>query len=383
MEDGQVSLVRCDDYRRQAVGESVARALALLGGPEAIARPGESVFLKVNAVIAAAPETGIVTHPEVVRAVVEEFRKVTDRVVIGDSPGGPFTRAFLKRVYEKTGLARVAEETGAELALDTRVVEVPFPGGRSLKRFTLCGSMVESDHLVSISKFKTNRYMNITGPIKNLYGAVPGMTKFSYHSRFESPRDFADLMVDVHLVSRPAFHIVDAVEAIDGDGARNGDIKRMRVIAAGKDAFALESLMMELAGLELRESMPLEAAIERGLCPGDTGWLTVLGDDRKDLAATDFRLPEKNKFSERVPANLYERFRRLLVVTPEPLPEICTGCGKCAEVCPRGAITVREGTAVVNAKKCIRCFCCDELCEYGAVGMRRPLLLRIAHPRGD
>ena len=377
MQGCRVSLVRCDDYDRMSVRKSVTRALELLGGPRAIVRPGESVFLKVNAVMAAAPETGIVTHPEVVRAVVEEFKKVTDRVVIGDSPGGPFTRVFLKRVYEKTGLAKVAEETGATLALDTRTVEVPFPQGKSMKRFTLCASMMEADHLVSISKFKTNRYMNITGPVKNLYGVVPGMTKFSYHSRFENPRDFADLIVDVHLASRPAFHLVDAVEAIDGDGARNGEIKRMRVIAAGKDAFALESLMMELAGLEPADSMALGAAIERGLCPGGAGWLEVLGDSRGELAVGGFRLPGENLFSERFPARVFERFNRLFAVTPEPLTEKCTGCGKCALVCPREAITVREGTAVVLTSKCIRCFCCDELCEHGAIGMRRPLLARV------
>lgn len=380
MKENRVSLVKCEEYDRGIVRDSVRKALGLLGGPEAIARPGDSVFLKVNAVIAAAPETGIVTHPEVVRAVAEEFLEVTDRVVIGDSPGGPFTKAFLKRVYDKTGLSGVAQETGAELALDTRTVEVPYSDGKMMKRFTLCRSMVECDRLVSISKLKTNRYMNMTGPIKNLYGAVPGMSKFSYHSRFENPRQFADLIVDVHLVSKPAFHLVDAVEAVDGDGARNGAIKSMKAIAAGKNAFALESLMMELAGLELSDSMPLAAAVQRGLCPADTGWLEVLGDNRDALTVSGFRLPAKNLFSERVPANVFERFSRLLAITPAPLPERCTGCGKCVEVCPRGAIQVRDGTAIVDKKKCIRCYCCDELCEFGAVGMRRPLLLRIARP---
>jgi len=377
-----LSLVRCDGYERRMVRESVARALELLGGPESIAGPGESVFIKTNAVIAASPESAVVTHPEVVRAVVEEFMKVAGKVTVGDSPGGPFTPVLLRRVYGKTGIARVAEETGAELALDTATVEVPFPDGKAMKRYTLCRSMVEADRLVSVAKFKTHRFMNVTGPVKNLFGSVPGTTKFSYHSRFENDRDFANLVVDVHLAARPAFHVLDAVEVMHGEGARAGEKKKIGVIAAGKNAFALESLILELAGLQMADSRPLAAAIERGICPEGTGWFTVLGDDRHELATGGFRLPEKNFFSERVPASIVERFNRVLTVRPRPLPDKCTGCGGCAEICPRQAITVTGGLAVVDPGKCIRCFCCDELCEYGAIGIKQPMLLRMAHRLG-
>jgi uncharacterized protein (DUF362 family)/Pyruvate/2-oxoacid:ferredoxin oxidoreductase delta subunit len=376
MDRESVSLVSCDGYGRESVAESVGRALELLGGARGIAKPGQSVFLKVNAVSASEPQTARVTHPEVVRAVAERFLKVTDRVTIGDSPGGPFNQTLLKRVYEKTGLAAVARETGANLAFDTRTMEVSFPEGKSAKRLTLCRSMVEADRLVSLSKFKTSRYLNISGPIKNLYGTVPGTTKFVYHSRFEDDRAFADLIVDVHLASSPAFHLVDAIEAISDDGSRHGDIKRIGAIAAGHSAFALESLMIEIAGLEIKDSRALAAAARRGLCPSGR-WFTVLGDDVEQLKVSDFRLPNTNVFSLRVPALAAERLARFLTVTPRPLPGKCTRCGTCVEVCPRQAITMGEKAAEVDLKRCIRCFCCDELCEHDAIGLRKPLLTRL------
>lgn len=353
----------------------------MLGGPDAIASPGDSVFLKANNVIAAAPDTAVITHPEVMRAAVEEFQRVTDRVIIGDCPGGPFTRAMLKRVYGRTGLARVAEEAGAELAMDTRTVEVSFPEGKVMKRFTLSKSMMEADHLVSISKFKTHRLMNVTGPVKNLFGTVPGMNKFSYHSRFDDERDFADLVVDIHLASGPAFHIVDAVEVMQGEGARSGSRRKMGFVAASGNAFALETLVLELAGLEPGDSRPLQAAIERGACPGAPGWYEVLGDDPRELGIDDFRLPSRNFFSERVPALLIERLGRRFSARPEPLPDACTGCGRCAEICPRDAIIIKKGLADVDSKKCIRCFCCEELCEYGAIRIKVPLINRLAGRR--
>jgi uncharacterized protein (DUF362 family)/Pyruvate/2-oxoacid:ferredoxin oxidoreductase delta subunit len=376
MDRESVSLVSCDGYGRESVAESVGRALELLGGARRIAAPGQSVFLKVNAVSASEPQTARVTHPEVVRAVAEQFLKVTDRVTIGDSPGGPFNQTFLKRVYEKTGLAAVARETGADLAFDTRTMEVSFPEGKSAKRLILCSSMVEADRLVSLSKFKTSRYMNITGPVKNLYGTVPGTTKFVYHSRFDDARAFADLIVDVHLASSPAFHLVDAIETIDDDGSRHGEIKRIGAIAAGRNAFALESMIMEVAGLEIEDSWALGAAARRGLCPSGR-WYTVLGDDVGRLKVSDFRLPNANVFSLRVPALAAERFARFLTATPRPLPGRCTRCGTCVEVCPRQAITMGEKVAEVDLNRCIRCFCCDELCEHDAVGLRKPLLMRL------
>jgi len=372
----QVSLAGCADYSRDCVTEAVGRALELLGGVGSIVSPGESVFLKANNVIAAAPDSAVVTHPEVMRALVKEFQQVTDRVMIGDCPGGPFTRAMLRRVYGKTGLASVAEETSAELAMDTEAVEVSFPDGKIMKRLTLCKSMMEADHLVSVSKFKSHRYMNVTGPVKNLYGTVPGTTKFSYHSRFENENDFANLVVDIHLASRPAFHVVDAVEVMQGEGARSGSKRTLGFIAAGRNAFALETLVLELAGLKLEDSRPLKAAIDRGVCPGEQGWFDVLGDDRLKLSIDDFQLPSKNFFSERILALMTERVSRHFTARPNPLPDVCTGCGRCAEICPRKAITVNNGVARVDLKKCIRCFCCEELCEYGAIRIKTPFFAR-------
>jgi len=45
----------------------------------------------------------------------------------------------------------------------------------------------------------------------------------------------------------------------------------------------------------------------------------------------------------------------------------CTGCGRCAEMCPAGAISIREGHAVVNQTLCRGCQACLSVCPVGAV----------------
>ena len=382
MDIKDVAAVECSSYERGLVKESVARAFELLGGAGAVVSPGESVFVKVNGLLPAAPEKAVTTHPEVLRAVVEQLMTVTPRVTIGDSPGGVYNRMMLTRVYEKCGFAAVAEETGAGLNTDFSVRQKKVPEAKKMKSFTLCGAMIEADRLVSVSKFKTHLQMNITGAIKNVFGVVPGLTKFNYHSKYNTDEDFADLMVDVVLAAKPSFHVIDAVDGMDGNGPRAGDIKRMGIIAAGRDAFALDELMMALIGIPPGANKPLGAAIKRGLVSGDAGELRVLGGGLEALRVEGFRLPVKKDITARLPSFLTSAVAARLSIRPRPDPEVCTGCRKCEEICPEGAISVVDGAARVDLSKCIRCYCCHELCEHDAIELERPLLLRLANRIG-
>ena len=382
MDIKDVAAVECSSYERGLVKESVARAFELLGGAGAVVSPGESVFVKVNGLLPAAPEKAVTTHPEVLRAVVEQLMTVTPQVTIGDSPGGVYNKTMLTRVYEKCGFTAVAEETGAGLNTDFSVRQKKVPEAKKMKSFTLCGAMIEADRLVSVSKFKTHLQMNITGAIKNVFGVVPGLTKFNYHSKYNTDDDFADLLVDVVLAARPSFHVIDAVDGMDGNGPRAGDIKRMGIIAAGRDAFALDELMMALIGIPPSANKPLGAAIKRGLVSGDAGELRVLGDRLEAMRVEGFRLPVKKDITARLPSFLTSAVAARLSIRPRPDPEVCTGCRKCEEICPEGAISVVDGAARVDLSKCIRCYCCHELCEHDAIELERPLLLRLANRIG-
>ncbi len=49
--------------------------------------------------------------------------------------------------------------------------------------------------------------------------------------------------------------------------------------------------------------------------------------------------------------------------------ERCRGCGICEEVCPQGAIRVRE-VAVIDQSRCVGCGICVEECPHGALYLR-------------
>jgi NADH:ubiquinone oxidoreductase subunit F (NADH-binding)/(2Fe-2S) ferredoxin/NAD-dependent dihydropyrimidine dehydrogenase PreA subunit len=50
------------------------------------------------------------------------------------------------------------------------------------------------------------------------------------------------------------------------------------------------------------------------------------------------------------------------------VPERCTGCQRCVEICPTGAITgPRAEVHNLDVEKCIRCRACYEICKFNAI----------------
>ena len=163
-----VVIERCPTYDREMVRASLLRLLEPLGGMAAFVLPGERVLIKPNMLYAKAPECGVTTHPEVLRAVIELVREAGGIPLVGDSPGfGDF-----RKVAEKSGLLRVAEETGAEMVDFAEAVEVP--SGGMFKRFELARPYLEADRVINLPKLKTHEMMTMTCAVKNLFGAVVG-----------------------------------------------------------------------------------------------------------------------------------------------------------------------------------------------------------------
>ncbi|HEX16394.1 MAG: ferredoxin [Deltaproteobacteria bacterium] len=51
---------------------------------------------------------------------------------------------------------------------------------------------------------------------------------------------------------------------------------------------------------------------------------------------------------------------------------ICTGCGKCLQVCPPRALELREGKATIDEEFCEECGICAAHCPEGAIAIPWP-----------
>jgi ferredoxin len=52
-------------------------------------------------------------------------------------------------------------------------------------------------------------------------------------------------------------------------------------------------------------------------------------------------------------------------------PDLCIGCGACADLCQFGAISIVDGLSVIDAAACMGCGVCVDLCEQGGLSLFR------------
>ena len=242
----RVALVRCEDYDLDAVHEAVGRGLALLGGPERFVHPGERILLKPNLLVASSPESAVTTHPAVFRAAVRHLSASCGALVWGDSPALGRAAGAGKRA----GLAAVAEEECVALADFSSGRVASFPEGRLIKQFTIASGVLDVDGIVSLPKLKTHGLTRMTGAIKNQFGCVPGMLKGEFHVRMNTAQRFSQMLVDLNRLLRPRLFIMDGIMAMEGNGPRGGDPRRLSLLLLSDDPVALDATVCRIIGLD-------------------------------------------------------------------------------------------------------------------------------------
>ena len=174
-----------------------------LGGIKKYIKKGEKVLLKTNLLNASEPEKSVLTHPNFIRDVAKEILKIDANPIIGDSPSGPFTKRRLEKVYAKSGLIDLSNKFGIELNYDTGIKKVEIPNAKRLKKTSICNFVIKSDKIISLPKLKTHSLMIMTLATKNMYGAVPGLTKAKYHSMYIRRKAFAEMLLDLLTIVNP------------------------------------------------------------------------------------------------------------------------------------------------------------------------------------
>ncbi|MCE5235951.1 MAG: DUF362 domain-containing protein [Clostridiaceae bacterium] len=374
--NAEVSIVRCEDYDPKRVREALLEALAPIGGLDFV-RPGMTVAVKVNLLTRAKPERAVTVHPAVVAALCALLVERGARVVVGDSPGGPFNAAYLSAVYTGCGM-NDAVRAGASLNDDFGFSDVSFSEAVAAKELQITDYLLAADAIVDLCKVKTHGLMAFTGACKNLFGAVPGTRKTEYHYRYQSHEAFGNMLVDIAEFLKPCLSVADGVIAMEGNGPSGGTPRFLGAVMASKNPHALDLAAAHLIGLNKDDVPTLRAAHMRGLIPESADKLAVYGE-LSEFAVSDFKLIPKQRleswgFKSKIFGNLAAH---VLASRPLVYKNACVGCGECKNACPADAIAIEKKLARIDREKCVRCFCCQEFCPKSAIQVHRPFTARL------
>src|SRR6056297_2684011 len=369
-----VAVSKCEDYTKEKINKSLDLIFKKMGGIEKFINNGDTVVKKPNMLLGKTPDKVVTTHPVLMKEVINRLNKFDCRIIIGDSPGGPFNEIRLKNAYKKTGFYELAELENVELNYNTESTKVSFEDGFLVKSFEIVDFIKEADLVINMSKLKTHSFMRYTGSVKNLFGIIPGMKKAEYHLRMPEAENFALMLIDLARLISPQLNIMDAILGMEGAGPSAGDKRKFNYLMASPSCFALDVAGAYLFNVEPTDIPTINQAAKRGLI-GSFTELDIQGD--RLIPAKNTKIPDIDQSDTRnikdLPPFLANIVNKLLKPRPVFDKEKCVQCGVCADNCPAEAIELID-YPVVDLNGCIRCYCCQELCSYQAVKIKKPLL---------
>ncbi len=371
MADG-VHLTKCKDYDVKKLRKQMKEHLDLYLDLKKL--KGKKVLLKINLLSPSDPGQAVITHPKFLQALIEELNSRGAKCLIADSPGGPFNPARMEKAYARCGYDKVAKKTGAKLLTVTTSSEVKFKKGKFVKSFLITDYLKEADIVIAVPKLKTHMFMGLTLCTKIMFGAIPGTTKVTYHTRFPEPINFAKMLCDLTELTHPDLFIVDGVVGMDKQGpGSSGRPRKVGLIASGRNYAEVDVVCARSVGLDF-DGLPIMEGIEAyGKLKLDSK-IPVTGNGKGYKLKPPYVPARTDHMMRRLPGFL-NRFQRE-IASPKPVinRNKCIGCGICRQNCAGDAIKIVSKKAQINKSKCIRCYCCHELCPETAVDLKRGLI---------
>jgi uncharacterized protein (DUF362 family)/ferredoxin len=364
-----------NQYEETAVYQAVCKALDALHVMDDITSDMK-VVLKPNLIQAKKPEAApVTTHPLIIKSVSRYlYEHGIHNVTIAESSGGPYTAEAMKTIYRVCGVEHM--EPYAKLNMDFGFQSVNAPDGFTNHSFNLINPIVEADYIINLPKLKTHAMTGYSGGIKNLFGTIPGLQKPQLHYRFPDIENFSNMLLELSLVVHPQVTLIDAIDAMEGNGPTGGTSHPLHMLLASRDMYTQDFFATKLMGIEPAEIVMIRQAMERGLVHPEE--MTLIGDSVPD-DLTAFLQPDTKSldFTGHVPKLFRKPFTwvasHVLKSYPTLDKEHCIGCGKCAESCPAHIIEIKNKKAVFKKRGCISCFCCQEMCPMKAISVKKAL----------
>jgi len=322
----------------------------------------KKVLIKPNVLRASNADEHIVTHPALLKAVVEKIEGLSpSQIMVGDNPG-IFSYGDNEKSFIETGLMQACKGYYRNLGNHPR--HLAF-NPEYMAEVAVSEEILDADIVISLPKFKTHGLTVMTGAIKNSYGILPGAQKARLHQIAGTPERFHEVIVDVFCLRVPDLFIVDAVMGMEGNGPASPDLREIGLVLAADNAVALDGVIATMMGLDPSRLKFLRKAKDLGLGDYDPAMIRIEGEL---TVLENFKLPPLG--GEAIAGNpiIQEFMDSKVKVRPMADKDLCTSCGACIDHCPVSALSMNDDDLpVVDMDLCVTCFCCQEICPEKAM----------------
>ena len=204
---------------------------------------GSKVGIKINLCDARTPETGTITHPLFLDAVLHYLRDNFDnlKIYVVESDA---TVALADKFVSWLGFVPLLKRWNAEFVnlSKTKVMDKKIDG-RYFKEIRIPEILEKADFLINIPKPKTNPISTITCCLKNQFGCLPVVEKNIYHPYLDN------VIADVNKAIRPDLCIIDGIIAMGGpQGPSFGVPIPLGAIICSQDPVAADAFCAKLMG---------------------------------------------------------------------------------------------------------------------------------------
>ncbi len=244
----RVFIAVAEDYQDDLVSLIMSGLKELAISPEAIR--GKRILLKPNLVEPRSGLSHINTHPLVVRAAYDAFRRLgASHVIVAEGPGHC---RDIHYVLEESGYADVLlkEKIPFVDINNDQGLEVENKGRMTrLETLTLPATLKHVDWIVSLPKVKTHHWTGVTLSMKNLFGLMPGIF-YGWPKNVLHHIGIDKAIFDIAMTVRPQLAIVDGIIGMEGDGPIMGSAKKAGVIVMGGDVAAVDATCARIMGVD-------------------------------------------------------------------------------------------------------------------------------------
>lgn len=376
----KVFVKQCDEYDFEKI-YTIYQEMLLQNHLLDFVYPGIQIAIKVNLVSASKPETATTTHPILVAALCKLLISMGAKVIVGDSPGGLFNETVLNNIYKKTQIEEVLKYQAA-LNHNFNMKTIQTSQLKIVKSLDCSEWLLNADAIINFAKMKTHGMMSLSGSVKNMFGSVPGTIKLEYHYKYLSHSDFANMLIDIQEFYKVKLHLMDAIDAMEGNGPTMGVKKHIGLLMASKSPYELDLICAKIMNLNIQQVPTIQEAIKRNLCSKNIDEVKVNKDLSSNVDYTfqniehleTIEFYSKDKGIKKIIGKIA---KKVLLTRPKVFKKECIGCKKCYSICPAKAIVMKNNKPVINKEICIRCFCCQEFCPVGAMKTHRSFIAKI------